>query len=357
MRKATNMLGLAALTVCLQANSLSAAPPGMLKHLFQSKSSQTETLQGKHGPWLIHAQSFNGDGARDKAIAYAKELSQALKAPTFIMERADSTPDSLGSSQRVVTDKNGKAVQKQVSARYANDTDDKSIGVLIGEYHSKEDPQIEKMLDSVRNFQTSKKSGNLRNRAHVFLTRNPLLPDDYFQAPDVDDFTEKLNRDPAIKYSLLDCPSKFTVRVASFRAPEVVTVAATSKILGKGEDEHSDILVKAASKAHKLTTALRKKGVEAYEYHDRAGSYVMIGSFDRLGTEKPDGSFEYHPGIVETLSKYCGYHQVVAKDRRTGAESTSMTVKAEANIPFDVEGKPIAVPRKQTRVYGGSTIK
>ena len=38
----------------------------------------------------------------------------------------------------------------------------------------------------------------------------------------------------------------------------------------------------AGENAHKLTVALRSKGWEAYEFHDRYESYVTVGSFDDL---------------------------------------------------------------------------
>ena len=42
-------------------------------------------------------------------------------------------------------------------------------------------------------------------------------------------------------------------------------------------------LEEAAYNAHLLVVALRKQGVEAYEFHDRHESLVTIGSFDSVG--------------------------------------------------------------------------
>ena len=48
----------------------------------------------------------------------------------------------------------------------------------------------------------------------AMLIPNPLLPDDYFTRQEVDDFVLAMNADVA--HSLLDCPGRYTVRVATF---------------------------------------------------------------------------------------------------------------------------------------------
>ena len=63
-------------------------------------------------------------------------------------------------------------------------------------------------------------------------------------------------------------------------------------------------LIDAAEKAHKLTEALRAKGVQAYEFHDRASSIVTIGSFDSVGTPQPNGQIELNPQIHAIMQKY-----------------------------------------------------
>ncbi|HAC89842.1 MAG TPA: hypothetical protein DCF63_04295, partial [Planctomycetaceae bacterium] len=189
-------------------------------------------------------------------------------------------------TERIHTDDSGNLVPKQLSIKYANDQEQRSVAVLVGEFHSKEDPQIEQVLTKVRAFQPKSKIEGFDQRGIAFLTRNPKLPDDFFQAPKVDSFVQELNRQQWIEYSLLDCPGRFTGRVASFRGPEVVTVAAKAKSSDPGT-----ALDRAANKAHKMTQSLRSKGVEAYEFHDRYGSYVMIGSFDSLWREISGGLF------------------------------------------------------------------
>ena len=353
------LLRLMLVLACLGSSMGQAAErSNMFQKLFQKRGAAESItkLQDVHGPWLILAATFSGDDARSAATTYAQQLKVGLKVPAFLMERSSETPDKLAVSERIRTDdETGTLIPKQVAVKYLNNSPTYSVAVLVGEFHSRDDPQIDSLLAKVNSFQPKSKlpGGQMSNMA--FLTRNPLLPDDFFQAPRVDKFIEDLNRQDWIKHSLLDCPGRFTVRVASFRGPEVVTVSAKAKSDGK---DPSSTLDRAASKAHKMTASLRSRGVEAYEFHDRYGSYVMIGSFDQLGYELPGGQFQYEPAIIDVLREYCGYREVTAKDPATGAVSRTMTLNSEARLPFDVEGKPTAVPRPATsHIYGGSLFK
>ncbi|MBX3424004.1 MAG: hypothetical protein KF752_20800 [Pirellulaceae bacterium] len=342
---------------CLTSwNTTFAQPANVMKKMFQKRGagSTVTELQDKHGPWLILAGTFTGDTARARASAFASALQESLRVPTFILSRASETSDKMGVSELMLTDSLGKLVPKQLSIRYANHTNPQSVAVLAGEFHSKDDPQIDGILAKVRAFQPAKESEGMQGRGIAFLTRNPMLPDDFFQAPKVDSFVEDLNRQEWVKYSVLDCPGRFTVRVASFRGPEVVTVAAKAKT---NISNPSSALDRAANQAHKMTTSLRKRGVDAYEFHDRYGSYVMIGSFDSLGQEI-NGTFQYDPQIQSILAEFCGYREVTARDPTTGAVSRNLSLKSEDRIPFDIEGKATAVPRAQTsRIYSGSLFR
>ncbi len=335
-----------------------AQRPNFVKQLFQKRdaSAKEMELQDKHGPWLVLAATFYGETAQAAAVSYAKEIRDKLKVPAFIMQQNENSEELIAVGQRIVTDEFGRQVPKQVAAKFANKTSDNSVAVLVGEFHSKDDPQIDILLQKVRNFEPSSKNPDSKDRVTTsFLTRNPLLPDDFFQTPKVDRFVEELNRQDWIRHSLLECPGRFTVRVATFRGPDVVTVASKAKL---NTENPTTALDKAASQANKMTIALRARGVEAYEFHDRYGSYVMIGSFDSLGNETPNGEFHYDPRIIAILQQYCGYREVIAKDPKTGAASRTMSLNSEGRIPFDVEGKPIAVPRPDTsRIYSGSLFK
>jgi hypothetical protein len=187
--------------------------------------------------------------------------------------------------------------------------------------------------------------------ARAFVTRNPLLPDEYFlESPVLDDFVAKLNK--GVQYSLLQCPGKYTVRVATFTGKEITGFGKPKASL---INETTDVLDRAALRAHQLTVKLRDKNIEAYEFHDRYGSYVSIGSFDSIGQEVA-GEFQYNQEMARVAQQYCGYKWVTARDPRTGATQQIRTLKDEGKIPFDPEGKPMIVPRQAQRIYGGALL-
>jgi len=375
-------------TLLGSGHSAWADPPSILS-MFRKKEPIPEgalELKAEHGPWLILATTLSGDGALDQATALAKELRTELRLPTYIMQR-QGDKQTLATRDRVKTDKYGNQRPYQLEIKYANSTTSTAFAVLVGEFNSTDDPRIEDALNAVRiaqpkalreetaaagEEQTSselvqRKRSLLWSRTDrglaqkkgpmgaAFVARNPLLPDDFFQAPPIDKFVEELNREKWIKYSLLDCPGRFTVRVASFRGKEVTDFgngAQASKM-----DNTSNALDKAASKAHKMVESLRSKNVEAYEFHDRFGSYVMIGSFNNLGQELESGQFQFNPGIQAILDEYCGYRVIDTKDPQTGAMSKQTSLKSENRVPFDIEGKPMAVPRPESKgIYNGSLL-
>jgi hypothetical protein len=165
----------------------------------------------------------------------------------------------------------------------------------------------------------------------AFVTRNPLLPDEYFEAG-VDEFVVSLNR--GVKHSLLDNPGTYTVQVATFTGELIFDSRQIERLQETGEV--SNKLEVAADRAHRLTMALRRKGVEAYEFHSRHESIVTIGSFDVDVTRRLDGSAEMNPAMWRIMETYA------AKSLPNGAVQPQQL----DGIPFDVEPAPIRVPRR-----------
>src|SRR5690606_31646919 len=62
-----------------------------------------------------------------------------------------------------------------------------------------------------------KKSGPMIN---AILTTNPLLPDEYFAPKGLDKFVVEMNK--PVKHSLLDCPGRYTVKVATFSGQVII---------------------------------------------------------------------------------------------------------------------------------------
>ena len=144
-----------------------------------------------------------------------------------------------------------------------------------------------------------------------------------------------------VKHSLLKCPGKYTVQVATFKGEDVIDQGEVQAI-ASGAKPMTKKLEKAAEDAHKLTEALRMKGWEAYEFHDRYASIVTIGSFDSTGTPRRDGRIEINPRMHKVI-------QTFAAEPAKGpvpAGTLPAKVKSLVGIPFDIQPIPVEVPRR-----------
>lgn len=374
--------------------TVQAAPPSILNMFQERSAAATEeklALQAEHGPWHILAMTLSGDDAESKSIALAKELRTLLHTNVYIHRKEfdHSQPLAQASARLTYSDKQSIYTKR---VRHANAVRENSFAVLVGDFSSADDPRIAEMLKRVKTahpaclstkegekptaeelktkdanwliaakrrlmWQKDEESAKKGPMGAAFVTRNPLLPDDYFQNA-VDDFVVSLN--DKMEYSLLECPGRYTVRVATFTGRTVTELASSNKNFD--DKAVTDSLEQAAIKAGKLAKALRAKGVEAYQFHDRTASYVTIGSFESLGDVAPTGQFVYNPEMVSIMNQWCGYEMLSVKDPQTGMMKTTPSCKTlkekeMVDIPFDVEGKFISVPRPAaSKLYGGSLL-
>jgi hypothetical protein len=181
--------------------------------------------------------------------------------------------------------------------------------------------------------------------AHAFITRNPLLPEDYF-APKggLDELVVKMNQN--VKYSLLDCPKKYTLQVAHFTGEVIINqndIRAIESGARAGPESTNQGLAEAAEKAHELTNALRMKGWEAYEFHDRYASLVTVGSFDSVGTPRPDGKIEINPQLHQLIEIFRGESASVA------GKPGAIHLRSLVGIFFDAQPIPVEVPKRSIR--------
>jgi hypothetical protein len=253
------------------------------------------------------------------------------------------------------TPKGGKKKMKYMHAAKFQE-----VAVMVGNFGSVEDPELQKTLEKIKyakpealESEGSKRSQPLLmmrmlssavdsnpvtktkgRMGGAFVTRNPLLPKEYFAAQGLDPFLVDLNRD--LPNSLLDCPGKYSVRVASFRGVDTMKPAEFEKLTR----ERSKI-DEAADKAYRLCAALRQQGLEAYQFHDRTESIVTIGSFDSVGTDRPDGRTEINPAVHEIM-KWCSPSEA----RLPGQAAFGLAPKVVAGIPLDSQPLPVEVPRE-----------
>jgi hypothetical protein len=315
--------------------------------------SDTQLTQDK-GPWLIMVASFDGDGAADHAQELADELRTRHRLTAYVHDRTFDHADGKNTGRGL--DNYGAPLRTRYQQEQAHE-----YAVLVGDFPSIDDPAAQKALDriktlpsqvlegetadspmdEVRQFSTNM-MGKLSGRrgrgpmGRAFFTRNPLLPREYFVPKGVDDFIAKMNR--GVDNSLLDCPGRYTVQVATFRGKSVLQsgdsqpkeTGGVGWLWGK---EKSEPLVEAAENAHLLAEELRKNGYEAYEFHDRTESIVAIGSFDQVAERLANGQLTPTPEVQKIIVTFGAAYDTPA-DPLTGDDVRRQRQAAELKQQF-----------------------
>jgi hypothetical protein len=382
---------------------LASAAPHLWEQLVPRKKEAAATtgdltLVQTNGPWLVMATSFSGEAGKEQALELVNELRSEYNLPAFYygmtFEMEDANPG------RGINDYGAP-----IKRRYNRGESVVEHAVLVGEFPSIDDPEAQKLLTqikqispkalqlegdeessqslaSVRQYQNAvlEKINPSRKRGPMgkaFLTRNPMLPREYFVPQGVDAEVAKWNE--GLEFSLLKCPGRYSIRVATFRG-RVQFQSEVDDTNGKTRQaKEKDPLVAAAHNAHKLTVALRAKGWEAYEFHDRQESYVTVGSFDD-GQQTPDGRVALTNRDAQTIARTFGaqspninlerpayeqlgvrpekIRQIEADQQRiqqTFANSLStehleltngLHPKRLVGLPFDIIPEPVVVPKK-----------
>ena len=286
----------------------------------EADARKSYPLAEQNGPWMIYVASFAGPTAKQEAHQLVIELRQRFKVPAYTHRQSYDFSETIEGRG---LDKYGQPKKM----RYRNPSQFEEIAVLVGNFSSVNDTGMARLLNEIKyakpqslnlegkqasshrfaGFRAWQKKIN-PNKAkqtkgpmgQAFITRNPMLPDSFFAPSGFDSLVEQMNR--GVKHSLLDCPAKYTVRVATFRGTSELDQRKVKEIVQSGRMESR--LAEAAEKAHILVTNLRKRGVEAYEFHDRTESIVTIGSFQSTGSERSDGKTEINPAILKIMERY-----------------------------------------------------
>ena len=362
----TNLvLRLVALIVCLtglMSTQVAAGPLDLLTiNRVEADPEKSYWLSEEHGPWMIMACSFSGEGATEQARELVLELRSRYKLPAYTyMKEFDFTKGTVGRG----VDPYGAPL------RMRNKRGDGIVecAVLVGEYPSVDDKKGQTTLKRLKyyepeclkldqNRRTSRSLASLRviqqnllgqdnekkdrgPMGHAFIIPNPLLPKDYFVSSGVDQFTVQLNKDN--KHSLLECPGKYTVQVAHFTGKVTINQKEIEEIeKGKRMESRLD---KAGENAEMLCRALREKGYEAYLLHERYASIVTVGSFNSVGTPRNDGRIEMSPEILAIIERFKATKapEVLAN----GRNPLSLQPKSLVGIPFDPQPIVVHAPKR-----------
>lgn len=331
------------------------------------------TLTEADGPWMIMAASFAGPDAPRLAHALVLEVRRELRVPAFVYRyrvEFDDQVEGLGLQLNPV-DPGLQPVHPRM--RHLNLQDFEEWAVLVGEFDSVEDPKSQKVLERVKNlnpvcfrdFPDASETFRQRElRRHfalqdnrplraAFVCPNPLLPDEVVNSTGPDRFVYDLNRD--FEFSLLRCPNKYSLKVATFRGDatfnleEIEEKEEEFRLAQLFDRALESKLDDAMDKAHRLTLALRERGVPAWEYHDRTSSFVCVGGFDELFVIGANGLQVPHPDVTHWLQQF--QPQPIrgqlrdARNQVVNGAVKPFTLQGMEDLPFDYTQVPVEVPR------------
>ncbi|MBX9788157.1 MAG: hypothetical protein K2Y37_04520 [Pirellulales bacterium] len=354
----------------------------------EADPNKSYELSERNGPWTILAVTFSGEDATNQANDLVLELRKRYKLPAYTHKMSFDFTDIEGRSV------NRYGVPKKM--KYQRGKVLEEIAVLVGDYPAvddaaaqrdlrqlwhlrpecleiKGDRKVSRPLAAMRLVQRQVQSGflgegrgtylqNIKQdrgaMGNAFVTTNPLLPREYFVPNGVDPLVAELNA-PA-KYTLLKCPGKYSVRVATFNGGAIIDQQRPGQL--KAEDDPDKIsvpnrLAAGAKRAHLLTEALRARGFEAYEFHDRTMSCVCVGSFAEAGHPRGDGTVDWIPEVDKIIATF-GVPMPGAGAAPGAGSNPAKTLidippKPPGKLPrellemaFDPEPRPIEVPRR-----------
>ena len=366
------------LVLGMQATAISRADTPWYNLLATSRveadPAKPYTLKEEHGPWIIIACSFNGENAKQQAHELVLELRKRYRMEAFVHCMDFPLDDPNGHVQPLFASPHRHQYHMVTENPNAyRDGSIKEVAVVVGNFPAIDDPDAQKALQKLKSTDPEclhSKSPETQSRslaawrslqagvkdlpqyvesrrqtgplAHAFITRNPLLPEDYF-APKggIDELVLKMNKD--VEHSLLNCPGKYTVQVAHFTGEVIINqseIRAIETGAKAGPESTKQGLAGAAEKAHKLTDALRMKGYEAYEFHDRYASLVTVGSFDSVGTPRADGKIEINPMVHQIIDVFR------AKSLDVAGQPGPLQPRSLVGIYFDVQPIPVEVPKR-----------
>lgn len=346
---------------------LAAAAPVAAGNI-EAVHGKSYRLTKQHGPWMIMVGSFNdvrdedrkteGLSAQEAADEVVYELrKKGVPAYTF------SQNAQLGEIKTV--DRTGREDTRVFAAQRD------MICVIAGNYESQDNDTALKTLKFVKRFtpefMKDAKNGAIYRKydpkkgpfGTAFLTVNPLVnpADIAHKKPDAD--LIKLNY--GIQNSLVENTSKFTVQVATFGGRSVTPVG-NSSLVNREEEfdarlqsdrDHVTGMKRAnlgtvSEEAAQLAATLRKRGFEAWVYHDRFESFVTVGSFDHVNDPRIAEIIKNF-GAKVTKDKVTGQEVLVGEVLTPDLSQVSNNRKAPTSMwVFDPQPRIIEVPHLKT---------
>ena len=327
----------------------------------KSVAKSSLLLMEENGPWMIFVSAFAGEGAEKEARLLVDTLRQRFRLKAYLhKEQYDYTGNVAGKG----FNRYGGKKKMRYNTNYAFE----EVAVLVGDFESVNDPKLQKALktikyatreqlslkgkqtpttrrlagirDSVRKFTKSEEKRRKGPLGSAFATRNPLIPKEAFAPQGLSQAVIKMNK--GVKYSLLENPGKYSVRVASYRGQVIIDQRQIHEI-ETNQRKTDGRINETDEKAEALCAYLRRQNVEAYVYHDLHESIVTVGSFDEIGTTQPNGTIELRPDVARIIESYGPQKTRVPGG---GGSFAGVMPQVRAGFPLDIAPQPILVPRR-----------
>lgn len=322
------VLGLLAAIVPMLATNQTAFAQGNLAKLIPFRRPTVEAdpkkqywISDDNGPWMVMAYSFAGEGGEEDAHKLAIELRRDFGLEAYVHRQEFDPGAEMKDVKMLGVDMYGNP--KRAKA-YSGGKYDEFV-VLVGNYPAVDDAKCQAAMRTVRMVNPKSLGGKgadtrseLRNwrigvtrqaglkqgidlgpMHKAFATRNPKIPNTPTAKATIDPFVKTLNA--GRKYSLLTNRGKYTVTVATFRGETAFREEDYNPQVASGKKSKLEM---AGQNAMKLAEALRAKGYEAYEFHDRHESIVTVGSFNEIGTPDENGKTELTPAIAKVIKTF-----------------------------------------------------
>jgi hypothetical protein len=358
------------------------ADPPTLKSLIPFQRVEADRgkdyqLKEQHGPWLIMVHAFGGEHAKAEAHDLCLAMRK-LNHKAYVHRQSmefDEKPEGIGFEvKNQVLDrplpKNSDPTKRLVKKQFEYHQKPEAIyhTVFVGDFSSVDDPALKKALEQIQTMKIDlekpdpdsedvvsridwfrdgvitgfgQNGGKAKKRGplgRAFAAINPLGDAPYKEEGVVDNFVAQMND---TKYSLLNNPGKYTVKVGTFIGYDEWDAKKIEERERTGDmGDAAKRLMKAAEKADKLCAALRAKEYDAYVFHDRTESVVTIGAFDRVGDPRDDGKIEINPAVHRVMNEF------KAKPVKNAGNSGAVSPRVFGGIACDAN--PMGDTRKKT---------
>ncbi|MFO0909787.1 MAG: hypothetical protein U0794_15810 [Isosphaeraceae bacterium] len=263
-------------------------PPDQLKPAniaLPSDAVEPYLLTKDVGPFMVLAKTFRGPEAERFALALVLELRREHGLPAYILRTKDFANRS--NIRNIPPTAPGFVKQSQLTDPEKVRTHDEAA-VLVGDEKTLD--ASEKLLHRVKKINPRclnemPKLFNWRTGlAGAVRTTNPYVPTQNIFPGRIkkDTLVTQMNGGP---HSVYQCPGRYTLQVAEFGGRSVFNPSASDSRLLENSWLRKSPLVTAADDAERLADRLsrdpevQKTGAQAYVYHDRTSSKVMMGSF------------------------------------------------------------------------------